>query len=37
MLTKIDKIKGLDEQLLAQLNGKDSEKELDRILTRKDK
>ena len=37
ILTKIDKIKGLDEQLLAQLNGKDSEKELDRILTRKDK
>ena len=37
ILTKIDKIKGLDEQLLAQLNEKDSEKELDRILTRKDK
>ena len=27
-LNKIDKIKGLDEQLLSQLNEKDSEKEL---------
>ena len=34
---KIDKIKGPDEQLLSQLNEKDSEKELDQILTREDK
>ena len=32
ILNKIDKIKGLDEQLLSQLNEKDSEKELDQIL-----
>ena len=36
ILNKIDKIKGLDEQLLLQLNEKDSEKELDQILTRED-
>ena len=37
ILNQIDKIKGLDEQLLSQLNKKDSEKELDQILTREDK
>ena len=37
ILNQIDKIKGLDEQLLLQLNKKDSEKELDQILTREDK
>ena len=37
ILNKIDKIKGLDEQLLSQLNEKNSEKELDQILTREDK
>ena len=37
ILNKIDKIKGLDEQLLSQLNEKDSEKELDQILTCEDK
>ena len=37
ILNKIDKIKGLDEQLLSQLSEKDSEKELDQILTREDK
>ena len=31
-LNKIDKIKGLDEQLLSQLNEKDSEKELIKFL-----
>ena len=34
ILNKIDKIKGLDEQLLSQLNEKDWEKVLDQILTR---
>ena len=34
---KIDKIKGLDEQSLSQLNEKDSEKELDQNLTFEDK
>ena len=34
ILNKIDKIKGLDEQLLSQLNEKDWEKELDQTLTR---
>ena len=37
ILNKIDKIKGLDEKLLSQLNEKDSEKELDQILTHEDK
>ena len=37
ILNQIDKIKGFDEQLLSQLNKKDSEKELDQILTREDK
>ena len=37
ILNKIDKIKGLDKQLLSQLNEKDSEKELDQILTCEDK
>ena len=37
ILNKIDKIKGPDEQLSSQLNEKDSEKELNRILTREDK
>ena len=37
ILNKIDKIKVLDEQILSQLNEKDSEKELDPILTREDK
>ena len=37
ILNKIDKIKGLDEQLLSQLNEKDLKKELDQILTREDK
>ena len=31
-LNKIDKIKGLDEELLSQLNEKDSEKELIKFL-----
>ena len=34
ILNKIDKIKGLDEQLLSQLNEKDWEKVLDQTLTR---
>ena len=37
ILNKTDKIKGLDEQLLSQLNEKDSEKQLDQILTREDR
>ena len=37
ILNKIDKIKVLNEQILSQLNEKDSEKELDPILTREDK
>lgn len=32
MLNKIDKIKGLDKQLLSQLNEKDSENELIQVL-----
>ena len=37
ILNKIDKIKGLDEQLLLELNEKDSGKKLVQILTREDK
>ena len=37
ILSKIDKRKGLEEQLLSQLNEKDSEEELDQFLTREDK
>ena len=37
VLNKMNKIKGLNEQLLLQLNEKDLEKELDQILTNEDK
>ena len=37
IVNNIDKTKGLDEQLLSQLNEKDSEKELEQIFTCQDK